>query len=151
MDYLLGIHRRRKQKKFEVEVLTAEKEKPFGQNVVQAEVAMDVDRNKEENSSEQTPQENPSRDIANEMPFKTGNLVQESTKDPAETLLGDSKGMRMDSSNSSLPPPCEIKDACLNSSSHSHSSDGHAHVDNIISSIPKLDLNCKGFRMKLVK
>ena len=40
-------------------------------------------------------------------------------------------------------PSCEDKDACLNSNSHSHSSDVHTRVDSITSSIPKINLNCE--------
>lgn len=145
-DCPLGIRRRRKQKKADVDTLEVEKGKASGSEVAQELEPMDLDRSKEDKAMEQVHQVVLTWEDVPELPLKPGICAQGSSEDPAVTLLEDTKGMRLESSNTSLFLSLETKDACLNSSaiiSKGQILADHAQVDSIIMSIPQLNLNCE--------
>lgn len=127
-----------------MDTLEVEKGKAPRSEAVWEMEPMDLNRSKEDKAMEQVHQVVLAREDVPELPLEPIIYGQGSSKDPAITLLEDTNGIHLDSSNTYLFPSLETKDACLNSSaifSKGQISAIHDQVDSIITSIPQLNLN----------
>lgn len=139
-DCPLGFRRRRKQKKVEAEMRTTGEEIAPRYEAVQVDDAMEVDRIEKKKAPMQAQQ--------TMLPeFGEGSSIGSSKGDPEvsrevpEDTPEGTMGKHRDFCFPSMHPPNEVKDACLNSNLHSPSE--HSRIENIIASIPKINLNCE--------